>query len=464
MTADANEKRPSVLVIDDEDVMQDVLLQLLTAEGFEVAVAPDGENGLERLGETCFDLVLLDMMLPGMPGLDVLERIRRTDPELAVIMITAYATVETAIEAMKRGASDYLVKPFRNDELLLIARRAIAASQMRAENQALRRELREKYGFDQIIGRSPAMQSVFELIRQAAPSRSTILIEGESGTGKELVARAVHHASPRADGPFVVVNCGNLPEELQESTLFGHVKGAFAGAAAARKGLFEEAEGGTVLLDEISSLDAGVQLKLLRVLAEREIERLGSNKTIKVDVRIVAATHSDLRAAVEVGSLREDLYYRLKVITIALPPLRDRDGDVPLLATQFMQTYATENDKKVRSFAPETLALLQRHDWPGNVRELENVIQKAVVLCRGETIGPELVEEDLQPARSATSIRPRVGDVPYKTLVDDFERQVIVDALSQCDGVQKRAAEILGLKPTTLNEKIKRLQIRYRAS
>ena len=454
---------PRILVVDDEEVMQDILTRLLGGNGYRVTVAGSAEDGLRRLTEEDFELVVLDLMLPGIGGLEALGRIKQLDPDLPVIMITAHATVENAIEAMKGGAFDYQVKPFRNDELLLVVNRAIADFKLRAENRKLRRELRERYSFDNIIGRSEEMRRVFDLIEQAAPSRSTILVEGESGTGKELVARAVHQLSPRADGPFVVVNCGSLPTELQESTLFGHVVGAFAGATTARKGLFEMAAGGSIFFDEVSSIGRDVQAKLLRVLQEREIMRLGSSETTRVDVRIIAATHADLHAAVDAGAFREDLYYRLKVISIPIPPLRDRVGDVPLIAAHMLHKYARENDKKVRSIHPQALRLLAGYHWPGNVRELENVIQKAVVLCRGEEIAAEMIEDDVRPGRGGSRSRARVTGGAYKDLVAEFEREIIVEALRQSDGVQKRAAELLQLKPTTLNEKIKRLHIRYRS-
>lgn len=455
-------RTPHLLVIDDEEVMQDVLGEIFAAEGFRVVVAADGERGLELLAGDSFDVVLLDLMLPGGSGLDLIEHIKRIDDTLPVIMITAHATVETAIDAMKRGASDYLMKPFRNDELVLVTRRAVARRRLEMENRRLRNELRHRFGLDRIIGRSPPMQRVFDLIQLSAPSRSTILIEGESGTGKELVARAIHQLSPRADGPFVVVSCGSLPGELQESTLFGHVAGAFVGATSSRKGLFEMADGGTLFLDEVGGLATDVQSRLLRFLQEREIVALGTTDTLKVDVRIVAATHNNLPEAVRNGQFREDLFYRLKVISIPVPPLRDRGADIAPLANHFLQIYARENGKKVVSIAPQAMRLLEAHDWRGNVRELENVIQKAVVLCREDEISPDLVVDDLRPARGSSRGGAKVGTASYRELVDDFERDVILSALEQSEGVQKRAAEVLGLKPTTLNEKIKRLRIRYR--
>ena len=451
-----------VLLVDDEEVMQDVLAKLFGGEGFLATIAATGEEALARLNEQEFDLVLLDLMLPGVSGMEVLDQIRAKDPDLPVVMVTAYATVENAIEAMKRGAFDYVVKPFRNDELALLAGRAIGARRLQLENRSLRRELGRKYSFANILGASEKMQRVFDVLAQAAPSRSTILIQGESGTGKELVARAIHQASPRKGGAFVTVASATVPPELQESALFGHVKGAFPNASASRRGLFEMADGGSLFLDEVASLHADVQAKLLRVIQEREVQRLGSEETIPIDVRIIAATHADLRQEVEAKRFRADLFYRLNVISVRLPPLRERAGDVRLLANHFLRFYAEENQKKVRSISAAAVELLESHSWPGNVRELSNVVQKAVVLCRGEEIDVDLLADDLRDARAPARNGLGAGG-RYKDLVEEFEKDVILDAMRRSEGVQKRAAEILGLKPTTLNEKLKRLRIRYKA-
>ena len=386
-----------ILVIDDEEIMREILEALLTREGYDVRLATSGAEGLELARTVPFDAAIVDVMMPGMDGLATLDELKKLDEDLAVIMITAFASVETAIAAMKRGAFDYITKPFKNDEVLVVLRNAVERRHLVAENRALRQNLQERYRtFGNIIGRSPRMRQVFDLIIQAAPSRSTILIAGESGTGKELVARAIHSNSPRAARPFVTVNSGNLPPDLLESNLFGHVKGAFTGAVYPKKGLFELADKGSIFFDEIGNIPLETQAKLLRVMQEREFMRLGGVETIKVDVRIIAATNVDLQKMMEEGRFREDLYYRLHVITIQLPPLRERKEDIPLLVQHFLEKYGEENDKPGLELAPEALDLLMDYDWPGNVRELENVIERAVVLTTGPRIGPELIPDHVR--------------------------------------------------------------------
>src|ERR671931_376857 len=393
----ATSRHGAILVIDDEEIMREILETLLTREGYDVRVASSGAEGLEMARALPFDAAIVDIMMPGIDGIATLDELKRIDEDLAVVIITAYGSIESAISAMKAGAFDYVTKPFKNEEVLVVVRNAIERRRLVHENRNLRQNLQTRYHkFANIIGRSPRMKQVFDLIIQAAPSRSTILIEGESGTGKELVARALHTNSPRADRPFVTVNSGNLPPDLLESNLFGHVKGAFTGAVYPKKGLFELADKGTIFFDEIGNINLETQAKLLRVIQEREFMRLGSVETIKVDVRIIAATNVELSKLMSDGRFREALYYRLNVITITLPPLRRRREDIPLLVTHFLEKYSEENKRKVREVTPEAMRILMDHSWPGNVRELENTIERAVVLCTGDRIGPDLLPDYLR--------------------------------------------------------------------
>jgi len=455
----------SVLVIDDEEIMREVLEALLTREGYEVRLASSGAEGIALARSLPFDAAVVDVMMPGLNGLQTLEELKKLDVDLPVIMITAFASVETAIGAMKHGAFDYITKPFKNDEVLGVLRNVVERRRLVSENVALRQQLVERdYKFAHIIGRSPKMRQVFDLIIQAAPSRSTVLVSGESGTGKELVARALHTHSARADRAFVTVNSGSLPPDLLESNLFGHVKGAFTGAVYPKKGLFELADKGSIFFDEIGNVPLETQAKLLRVIQEREFMRLGGVETIRVDVRIIAATNVDLRQMMEESRFREDLYYRLHVITITLPPLRERKDDIPLLAQHFLQKYGEENRKGDLELTPDALDLLMEYDWPGNVRELENVMERASVLCSGSRIGPELVPDQLRSSRpfQAPNVVVPAGGISLKDVVGDFERRLIESTLEAAGGVQKRAAELLHIKPTTLNEMIKRYDIRPR--
>jgi DNA-binding NtrC family response regulator len=452
----------SILVVDDEDIMREILEALLTREGYQVRMASSGEEGLELARSTTFDAAIVDVMMPVMDGLSTLEELKKIDDELPVVMVTAFASVETAIAAMKRGAFDYITKPFKNDEVLVVVRNAVERRRLVAENTALRQNLQAQYQkFAGIIGRSPRMKQVFDLIIQAAPSRSTILITGESGTGKELVARAIHSNSARSDRAFVTVNSGNLPADLLESTLFGHVKGAFTGAINPKRGLFDMADKGSIFFDEIGNIPPETQAKLLRVMQEREFMRLGGTDTIKVDVRIIAATNGDLREMVEDGRFREDLYYRLHVINIYLPPLRERKDDVPLLAQHFLEKYREENNKRDIELGADALDLLMDYDWPGNVRELENVMERAVVLSSGSRIGAELIPDYVRSAprfHIPRFVVPPEG-ISFKDVITDVEKRLIESTLEAAGGVQKRAAELLKIKPTTLNEMIKRHDI-----
>jgi two-component system response regulator PilR (NtrC family) len=455
----------SVLVIDDEEIMREILQTLLEREGYGVRVAASGQEGLDLARALPFDAVIVDVMMPGLDGLQVLEELKKHDEGLPVLMITAYAAIDTARRAKTLGAFDYIHKPFKNDEVLIILRNAIEHRRLRDENARLRSDAaRRHHKFSDIIGRSSKMTQVFELIVQAAPSRSTILITGESGTGKELVARAIHVNSSRADKSFVTVNSGNLPPDLLESTLFGHVKGAFTGAVYPKKGLFDLADKGSIFFDEIGNIPIETQAKLLRVMQEREFMRLGGMETIKVDVRIIAATNVDLKREMEDGRFREDLFYRLHVISIELPALRDRREDIPLLVQHFLEKYAEENGRPPLELAPEALDLLMEYDWPGNVRELENVIERAVVLSTGTRIGADRIPENVRksPRFQLPHIVMPAEGVSLKEVTAAYERQWIESALEAAGGVQKRAAELLRIKPTTLNEMIKRYDIRPR--
>jgi len=455
--------RGAVLVIDDEDIMRDILGTLLSREGYSVRLAASGAEGLDLARTYPFDAAIVDVMMPDLDGLQTLEELRKLDEELPVVMITAFASVENAIAAMKRGAFDYITKPFKNDEVLAVLRNALERYRLVSENRTLRQNIQERYSkFANIIGRSPKMRQVFDLIIQAAPSRSTILIQGESGTGKELVARAIHAHSPRAERAFVTVNSGSLPPDLLESTLFGHVRGAFTGAVYPKKGLFDLADKGSIFFDEIGNVPVETQAKLLRVMQEREFMRLGGMDTIRVDVRIIAATNVDLKRMTQEGRFREDLFYRFHVISVQLPPLRERKEDIPLLVQHFLRKYGQENGKTDLELSPEALNLLMEHDWPGNVRELENVIERAVVLSAGPGINADLIPDSVRRPDAIAVPRMTVPPegISFKDVIADFEKRLIESTLEAAGGVQKRAAELLHIKPTTLNEMIKRYDIR----
>jgi len=449
-----------ILIVDDEPVVTDVLSTLLRKEGHDVAAASDAGSGralLESGGP--WDAVLLDVMLPDADGLDVLRWIRGHDPDTAVLMITAFGTVENAVTAMKLGAFHYLTKPFKNEEVRLLVAQAVGTTRLRTENKDLKRALEQRYRYEKIVGKSRAMQEVYRFIDQVAQSRATVLISGESGTGKELVAQAIHRRSSRADKPFVVVNSHSIPTELLEDNLFGHAKGAFTGANASKIGLLEVAEGGTVLFDEISTVAPEVQIKLLRVMQDKEFLPLGALESRTVDVRLIAATNEDLRRLIEIGRFREDLYYRLNVISVSIPPLRERMEDVPVLVEHFLRKFNAENSKDVKRLAPDVVERFLSYRWPGNVRELENVVERGVVLARGDEIGSNLLPREMSQIVPIPAPEALAGDLPFYDSVSRYERRLIEGALRRTGGVQKQAAEILGLKPTTLNEKIKRLGI-----
>jgi DNA-binding NtrC family response regulator len=447
-------------VIDDEPVIHDILGQLLTSEGYEVDLSASGEEALEKYSSQAYDVTLLDLLMPGLDGLEVLKGIKRIDPQAVIIIITAYASVESAINAMKMGAYDYIQKPFKHDELLLTVQRAFERKNLQDENIRLKSELTRRFGFDNIIGGSKPIQKVFDLIRAIAPTRSTILIQGESGTGKELVARAIHQASDRGNSPFIVVNSGALPPDLLESHLFGHVKGAFTGAVTQKKGLFEAADRGSIFFDEISTLSPETQAKLLRVMQDKEFMRLGGTKTIRVDTRIIAATNTDLEELIKRKAFRQDLFYRLNVIKIELPALRERKDDIPLLVKHFIDVFGKENQKEISGVTEDVAGILECYDWPGNVRELENFIERAVVLAKSPMITRSNLPPFILSNRETEEIPGQDAEGrSFKEQTQAFQKSVILDALRRARGIQKKAARSLGLKPTTLNEIIKRLKI-----
>ena len=440
-----------ILVADDEPAQRELVGGFLRKHGFEVTLAADGRQALARFKQEPFDLVLTDQKMPDLSGLELLEGVRAITPEAAVMIMTAYGTIETAVSAIKAGAADYLTKPVNLDELLHRIHQVQERQRLLTENRELRDALVGRHRVDGIIGESGQMQEVLSLVRRVAPSDATVLIRGESGTGKELIAKAIHYASPRASGLLVKVNCAALPETLIESELFGHEKGAFTGAVSARKGRFELADGGSLFLDEIGDLPAPVQVKLLRVLQEREIERVGSSRPITVNVRLLAATHRNLESLVREGRFRDDLYYRINVVTVALPPLRERREDLPLFIDHFLRTFAAKNAKTIRGLSREARETLLRYDYPGNVRELENVIERAVVLTRDEVIG--LADLPLTLAEPAPEPEAGAGLI---AAVEGLERRMIREALAQANGTQTRAAELLGISERVLRYKLKK--------
>ena len=453
---------PRLLIIDDEAAIRESLQLLLEMEGFAVATASDGAEGLRSMEESVYDLVLLDLALPGQSGFEILQAIRARHSNLPVIMITAYGTVQNVVEAMHFGANNFIQKPWDNEKLLADIRGAIGQHRAEAENIQLKRALKQRYSFENIIGKSEAMQVVLDLVGQVAPSRSTILVQGESGTGKELIAKAIHSHSPRRDKPFVPVHTGAVPSDLLESTLFGHVKGAFTSAIASKKGLFEIANGGTLFLDEIGTMALDTQAKLLRVLQDRKFMLVGGVQEIQVDVRIVAATNADLRVAVREGRFREDLFYRLNVITIELPPLRNRKEDIPLLVAHCLKRFCEENQLPLRTISPETMRVLIDYSWPGNVRELENAIERCVVLSTEQTIPTDLLPDHLTGRSYGASLLEQNPDASLFEILEDIEKRIIMDRLEHCNWNQTEAAEAFHIPLSTLNQKIKRMNIELR--
>ncbi|HTB11624.1 MAG TPA: sigma-54 dependent transcriptional regulator [Bryobacteraceae bacterium] len=465
--------RGRILVIDDEPDIRESLEALLSSENYRVELAFNATEGLKKLETSTYDLVLVDLMMPDKSGMEVLEEIRLRDRETPLFMITAYGSIEVAVEALKRGANDYFAKPWDNEKLLIEIERMISKHRLERENTELKRALKQRYSFPNIVGKSERMMKILDLVAQVAASRATILITGETGTGKELIANAIHAHSARHEHPFVPVHSGSVPPDLLESALFGHVKGAFTGAVASRKGYFEIANRGTIFFDEIGTISLETQTKLLRVIQEREFMPLGSTETIRVDVRIVAATNAELKKAVEEGKFREDLYYRLNVINLALPPLRDRKEDIPALVDHFFAKYCKENEKyldsngrSTLSFEPEAMQILMDHLWPGNVRELENVVERAVVLASQPSVPVDVLPEHLLEAKGLRIRRDESGhlaaDASLFEIVADYERRKIIEQLEASDWSQTAAAEALRVPLSTLNQKIKRLNIEIR--
>jgi len=473
LIAPENTSRGRVLVIDDEPDIRESLEALLSSENYRVDLAFNAAEGLKKLETSTYDLVLVDLMMPDKSGMELLEEIRLRDRETPLFMITAYGSIEVAVEALKRGANDYFAKPWDNEKLLIEIERMISKHRLERENTELKRALKQRYSFPNIVGKSERMLKILDLVAQVAASRATILITGETGTGKELIANAIHAHSARHEHPFVPVHSGSVPPDLLESALFGHVKGAFTGAVASRKGYFEIANRGTIFFDEIGTISLETQTKLLRVIQEREFMPLGSTETIRVDVRIVAATNAELKKAVEDGKFREDLYYRLNVINLALPPLRDRKEDIPALVDHFFAKYCKENEKyldangrSVLAFEPEAMQVLMDHLWPGNVRELENVVERAVVLASQPSVPVDVLPDHLLEAKGLRIRRDESGllaaDASLFEIVADFERRKIIEQLEASDWSQTAAAEALHVPLSTLNQKIKRLNIEIR--
>ncbi len=453
---------PRILIVDDEAAIRESLETLLQLEGYAVEMAPDGVRGLEKIDENAYDLILLDLALPGENGIDLLPRIRERQPELPVIMITAYGTVSNVVDAIQAGAQNFVQKPWENEKLLADIRAAIGRHRAEEENIQLKRALKQRYNFQNIIGKSEPMLRTFDLVAQIAPSRSTVLIQGESGTGKELIAKAIHAHSPRRDKPFVAVNTGAIPTDLLESTLFGHVKGAFTGAHTSKKGYFEAAHSGTLFLDEIGTMGMDTQAKILRVLQDRRFMHLGGTQEIQVDVRIIAATNLDLRQAVRDGRFREDLFYRLNVISVDLPPLRSRREDIPLLVAHFLRHFSEENALPLRRLSPEAMRVLVDYEWPGNVRELEHVIERGVVLSTTPVIGVDLLPGHLTGRSYSSSLLEHSPDASLFDILEDIERRIIIDKLERSNWNQTEAAEQFRIPLSTLNQKIKRLNIEIR--
>ncbi len=445
--------KPVVLIVDDEKNTREGLARALRG-GYHVAEAENGLRALEWLETNHADVVLSDLRMPGMDGMTLQSRLLARDPRPVLILLTAYGSIETAVEAMKRGAYDFLTKPVNLDRLELLLERALSERRLGDENRRLKEQLDCKYGFENIIGTSAPMQAVFDTIRQVAPSRATVLIQGESGTGKELVAHALHQCSPRGQGPFIPVHCAALAPTLLESELFGHEKGAFTGAVERRRGRFELADGGTLFLDEISEIDPSIQVKILRVLEERRFERVGGTQSIGVDVRLVAATNRDLKQMVAEGTFREDLFYRLYVVTVHLPPLRERESDIVLLARHYLETLAAENGRKVTGITPEAMDALTRYPWPGNVRELRNVIERMVVLGSGDKLTARDLPASLRAPPAGADVS-RTGHV-----LRDAEKQLIADALRRHKGSRTRAAVELGISRRTLHRKLNEFGLR----
>ncbi len=447
-----------ILIVDDEDGMRRLLSRVLSREGYETSAVGSGAEALRLVANERFDLVVTDIKMPEMDGLELLAELKEYEPSLPIIVITAYGTIENAVQALRSGDYDYIAKPFENDEIKLTVAKAFERERLLAENRYLHAELEGRYDFSGIVGGSPAMQQVYEMASSVAASNANVLITGESGTGKELLARSIHYSSPRKEKPFIVLNCAALSEGVLESELFGHEKGAFSGALDTRKGRFERADQGTLFIDEVAEMSMAAQVKLLRVIQEHEFERVGGNKTISVDVRIVAATNKKLEDQVKDGKFREDLYYRLNVVNINVPPLRSRREDVEPLSRFFLEKYTAETGKKITDLSPRALSCLLAHDWPGNVRELQNAIERAVVLSKGSVLTPRDFPQGMQGDDQICLQIPEKGG-SLTDILEDLERQLIIQTLQREDGSQTRAAETLGIKRTTLRYKMEKYRM-----
>jgi DNA-binding NtrC family response regulator len=451
---------PGILIVEDETKMQRLLELSLAEEGYATQAAGDAETGLKLLRQGKFDLVITDLKLPGMNGLEFLHAVKRADAHIPVVLMTAFGTVETAVEAMKAGASDYVLKPFSLEEMKLVIRKELDVRRLREENRDLREALGRRYEFKNIVARSAKMQEVLAVVERVAPGNSTVLLGGESGVGKDLIARAIHQHSRRASGPFVKINCAAIPENLLESELFGYEKGAFTGAVAAKPGKFELADKGSIFLDEIGDVPPAIQVKLLRVLQEREFERLGGTKTLKVDVRLIAATNRDLRVALEQGTFREDLYYRLNVVPINIPPLREHKEDIPDLVRLFLERFGRDAGKNVNTVTPAAMRVLMEFHWPGNVRELENIIERAVALISADTIDVPDIRLDLSPSRPRSSGTDADAPFPPPGLtLEEFEDEIIREAVRRAAGNKSQAARLLGLSRNALRYRLSKMGV-----
>ncbi len=463
-------QNPRVLVVDDEEIVCESVKRILEEENYEVEIALSGFEAFDKMATNPFDIVITDLKMPGIDGMEVLRRIRREYPNTIIIMITGFSTVETAVEAMKLGAFDYIPKPFTPDEVSVVVKKAVEQKNLLLENIYLRQELQEKYGFDNIVGKSKKMQDIYRIISKVAPTDSTVLIYGQSGTGKELIARAIHFNSPRKDRQFVPVDCAVLSENLLESELFGHIKGSFTGAITTKPGLFEIADGGTVFLDEVGNISLSIQAKLLRVLQEREFTPVGGTKSKKVDIRLIAATNKDLEKMIKEGTFREDLYYRINIVPIYLPPLKEREEDIPLLAIHFLRKYSEQMGKKIKGFSAEAMEKLMRYSWPGNVRELENVIERTVVMIEEDMVRPEHIILPDQHRQDELHIRIPMTSEELKEIkkqlrekaVEEIERAFIINALERNQWNVTKASEEVGMLRPNFQALMRKYNIRIR--
>jgi DNA-binding NtrC family response regulator len=456
-----------VLIVDDDPVILEVIGEILTANGYEVVAAPNGVAGIRELERRYFDLILTDLVMPDVDGMDVLDHVVTKSPKAICIILTGHGTIKSSVEAIKKGAFDYITKPITADELLVVIEKALKFRNLEEENLRLKKELQQTYGYDNLVGTSNVIKKIYELIEKVADTDGTVLISGASGTGKELIARAIHYSSSRSDRPLVVINCGAIPEELLESELFGHEKGAFTGAYKSRIGRFEMANGGTIFLDEIGEMSPALQVKLLRVLQEKKFERVGGTKTIHVDIRIIAATNKNLTTAINKGKFREDLYYRLNVIPMKVPPLKQRKSDIPLLIDHFLRKFQKGVEKKITGFSPEVMDAMLKYDWPGNVRELENVIKRLTILCDDEVVTVNDLPEHIPHKGRAVRIVEEdflEKGVTLHDAVEDYEKRLILNALERSDWVKTKAAKLLNINRTTLVEKIKKQNLSESAS